>query len=251
MYTQYRCLKVEQCLGLPAGTTAAEGASCFVNPLTALCMVETMRREGHTALVHTAAASNLGQMLQRVCIRNGTKLVNIVRSAAQEALLRELGATWVCNTSAPDFQEQLTQALTETAATIAFDAVGGGALAGQILAAMETALIRNAVPAGRYGTEVHKQVYFYGTLDSSATQFTRGFGMSWGMGGWLLFQFLQRIGKVKTQQFKQRIAGELKTTFASHYTQEVSLVGALQLPAIAEYRRRATGAKYLINPSRA
>jgi len=250
MYTQYRCLKAEQCLALPAGTTPAEGASCFVNPLTALCMVETMRREGHTALVHTAAASNLGQMLQRVCTRNGTKLVNIVRSAEQEALLRGLGATWVCNSSAPGFQEDLTQALTETAATIAFDAVGGGRLAGQILGAMEAALIRNAVPAGRYGTEIHKQVYFYGTLDTGATQFTRGFGMSWGMGGWLLFQFLQRVGKVKTQQFKQRIASELKSTFASHYTQQVSLAGALQLPAIAEYRRRATGTKYLINPGR-
>lgn len=250
MYTQYRCLKVEQCLALPAGTTPAAGASCFVNPLTALCMVETMRREGHTALVHTAAASNLGQMLQRVCLRNGTKLVNIVRSAEQEALLRGLGATWVCDSRAPDFQEQLTQALTETAATIAFDAVGGGRLAGQILTAMEAALIRNAVPSGRYGTEVHKQVYCYGSLDTGATQFTRGFGMSWGMGGWLLFQFLQRIGKVKTQQFKQRIANELQTTFASHYTQQVSLCGALQLPAVAAYSRRATGAKYLINPSR-
>ena len=250
MYTQYRCLKVDQCLPLPAGTTAAEGASCFVNPLTALCMVETMRREGHTALVHTAAASNLGQMLQRVCLKNGTKLVNIVRNAQQQELLRSIGATWVCNSSSPDFVEELTQALTETAATIAFDAVGGGKLAGQILNCMETALIRNHVETGRYGTTVHKQVYVYGSLDTAPTEISRGFGMSWGVGGWLVFPCLQRIGKVKTQQFKQRIAAELKSTFASHYTREVSLREALQLAAVAEYGRRSTGAKYLINPSR-
>ena len=250
MYTQYRCLKADQCLPLPAGTTAAEGASCFVNPLTALCMVETMRREGHTALVHTAAASNLGQMLQRVCLKNGTKLVNIVRNSQQQELLRAIGATWVCNSGSPDFVEELTQALTETAATIAFDAVGGGRLAGQILNCMEVALIRNHVEVGRYGTTVHKQVYVYGSLDSVPTEITRGFGMSWGIGGWLMFPCLQRIGKVKTQQFKLRIAAELKSTFASPYTREVSLAGALQLAAVAEYGRRSTGAKYLINPSR-
>ncbi len=248
MYSQYRCLKVDDCLVLPAGTMPAEGASCFVNPLTALCMVETMRREGHTALVHTAAASNLGQMLQHVCVKNGTKLVNIVRNAQQQELLRSIGATWVCNSSSPDFIEELTQALTETAATIAFDAVGGGKLAGQILACMEAALIRNAVEIGPYGTSVHKQVYVYGSLDTGAMEITRTFGLSWGVGGWLVFPFLQRIGKVKTQQFKQRIASELKSTFASHYTRVVSLRGALQLEAVAEYARRSTGAKYLINP---
>jgi NADPH2:quinone reductase len=249
MYSQYRCLKVDDCLVLPAGTTPAEGASCFVNPLTALCMVETMRREGHTALVHTAAASNLGQILQRVCIKSGTKLVNIVRNTQQQELLRSIGATWVCNSSSPDFIEALTQALTETAATIAFDAVGGGKLAGQILACMEAALIRNAVEVGPYGTSVHKQVYIYGSLDTGAMEITRTFGLSWGVAGWLMFPFLQRIGKVKTQQFKQRIASELKSTFASLYTRAVSLRGALQLEAVAEYGRRSTGAKYLINPS--
>ncbi len=249
MYTQYRCLKLDQCLLLPPGTTPAEGASCFVNPLTALCMIETMRREGHTALVHTAAASNLGQMLQRVCLKNGTKLVNIVRNSEQQELLRTMGATWICNSSSPDFVDELTQVLTETAATIAFDAIGGGRLAGQILNCMEAALIRNAVETGRYGTTVHKQVYVYGSLDSAPTEISRGFGMSWGVGGWLIFPFLQRIGKVKTQQFKQRIALELRSTFASHYTREVSLAGALQPAALAEYGRRSTGAKYLINPS--
>jgi len=249
MYSQYRCLKLDQCLQLPAGTKPAEGASCFVNPLTALCMVETMRREGHTALVHTAAASNLGQMLQRLCLKTGTKLVNIVRNSRQVQLLRELGATWVCDSSSAAFTDELTQALTETAATVAFDAVGGGKLAGQILNCMEAALIRNHVETGRYGTSVHKQVYVYGSLDTGPTEISRGFGMSWSVGGWLLFPFLQRIGKVKVQQFKQRIASELKTTFASHYTREVSLRGALQLEAVADYGRRSTGTKYLINPS--
>jgi NADPH:quinone reductase len=250
MYSQYRCLKLDQCLLLPPDTTPVEGASCFVNPLTALGMVETMRREGHTALAHTAAASNLGQMLGRICLKNGTKLVNIVRTAEQAELLRAMGASWVCNSSSPTFLDELAQAFTETGATIAFDAVGGGKLAGQMLNAMEAALIRNAVEYSRYGTAVHKQVYIYGALDSGPTELSRGFGMTWSVGGWLLFQFLQRIGKVKAQQLKQRVVAELKTTFASHYTQEVSLAGALELSAIGAYGRRCTGAKFLLNPSK-
>ena len=248
MYSQYRCLKVDQCLVLPAGTTAAEGAACFVNPLTALGMVDTMRREGHKALVHTAAASNLGQMLNRICIKDHIALVNIVRKAEQEQLLRALGATQVCNTESPTFMQDLTQALLATGATIAFDATGGGRLAGQILNGMEAALSQGAKEYSRYGTAIHKQVYLYGALDTGPTEFNRGFGLSWGMGGWLLFQFLQRIGAPAVQALKQRVVEELKSTFASHYSREISLAEALQLPLIAAYGKRATGAKFLIKP---
>ena len=249
MYTQYRCIKVEQTLLLPAGTTPAEGASCFVNPLTALGMVETMRREGHKALVHTAAASNLGQMLNRICIKDGIALVNIVRKPEQEAILRAIGAKYVCNAASPTFLEDLTQALVATGATIAFDATGGGKLAGQILGCMEAALNKTATEYSRYGSTTHKQVYLYGGLDTSPTEFNRNFGMAWGMGGWLLFPFLQRIGAEAAQALRQRVANELKTTFASHYAKEISLTQALQLDAIQDYGQRATGAKYLINPN--
>ncbi len=249
MYTQYRCIKVEQCLRLPAGTTPAEGASCFVNPLTALGMVETMRREGHKALVHTAAASNLGQMLNRICIKDGIALVNIVRKPEQEAILRAIGARYVCNATAPTFMDDLTQALIATGATIAFDATGGGKLAGQILSCMEAALNKTATEYSRYGSTTHKQVYIYGGLDTSATEFNRNFGMAWGMGGWLLFPFLQRIGTEAAQALRQRVANELKTTFASNYAKEISLAQALQLDAIQTYGQRATGIKYLINPN--
>ncbi len=250
MYSQYRCLKADQCLLLPDGTTAAQGASCFVNPLTALGMVETMRREGHKALVHTAAASNLGQMLNRICIKDGVALVNIVRKPEQEALLRAMGATWVCNLESPSFMEDLTQALVATGATLAFDATGGGKLAGQILTCMEAALNRTAKEYSRYGSTTHKQVYLYGGLDTSPTQFNRSFGMAWGMGGWLLFPFLQKAGPGTAQALRQRVAAELTTTFASHYAKEISLTDALQLDAIAVYGARATGTKYLINPNR-
>ena len=249
MYAQFRCVKAEQCLLLPAGTTPAEGASCFVNPLTALGMVETMRREGHSALVHTAAASNLGQMLNRICLKDGVGLVNIVRKPEQEKLLRELGATHVCNAASPTFMDDLTQALVATGATLAFDATGGGTLAGQILTAMEAALNRSAKEYSRYGSSTHKQVYIYGGLDTGPTEFNRNFGMAWGMGGWLLFPFLQKIGTAATQALKQRVAAELKTTFASSYSKEISLAEALQSEAIAVYGQRSTGAKYLINPS--
>ena len=250
MYSQFRTVKVELCLPLPAGTSAAEGASCFVNPLTALGMTETMRREGHRALVHTAAASNLGQMLNRLCLADGIGLVNIVRTAEQEALLRRQGAVHVVSSTSSSFADELTQALVATGATLGFDAIGGGRLAGQILAAMEAALSRSATEYSRYGSSTHKQVYLYGGLDTGPTELVRSFGMSWGMGGWLLFLFLQRIGADAAQKLKDRVVAELRTTFASRYTRTVSLAGALQADAIADYGRRATGAKVLIDPSR-
>ncbi|MEO8526911.1 MAG: zinc-binding dehydrogenase, partial [Caldimonas sp.] len=194
MYAQFRVMAAEQCLLLPEGATAADGASSFVNPLTALGMVETMRREGHKALVHTAAASNLGQMLNRICIADGVALVNIVRKPEQADLLRANGAKHVCDSSAATFMADLTEALVATGATIGFDATGGGRLAGQILGAMEVAVNSTAKEYSRYGSTTHKQVYLYGGLDTSPTEFVRNFGMAWGMGGWLLFPFLQKIG---------------------------------------------------------
>ena len=248
MYAQYRVIAADQCLQLPDDATPAEGASCFVNPLTALGMVETMKREGHTALVHTAAASNLGQMLQRICLKDGIALVNIVRKPEQVALLKSQGAVHVCDASAPSFLDDLTEALVATGATIAFDATGGGPLAGQILGSMEAALVRTATVYSRYGTSTHKQVYLYGGLDTRPTEFRRNFGMAWGMGGWLLFPFLNKIGPAAAQVLKQRVAAELKTTFASRYAGELSLPEVLTLDAIARYNQRATGEKYLIAP---
>ncbi len=250
MYAQYRSMRADQCLLLPEGATAADGASSFVNPLTALGMVETMRREGHTALVHTAAASNLGQMLNRICLKDGIALVNIVRKEEQAAILKAQGAEFVCNMASPTFLDDLTQALVKTGATIAFDATGGGRLAGQILGCMEAALNLTAKEYSRYGSTTHKQVYLYGGLDTSPTEFVRNFGMAWGMGGWLLFPFLHKLGPAGAQRLKERVAAELTTTFASHYSKEVSLAEALQPDAIAAYGQRATGVKYLINPQK-
>jgi NADPH2:quinone reductase len=251
MYAQYRCIKAVQCLVLPPGTTPAEGASCFVNPLTALGMVATMRAEGHTALVHTAAASNLGQMLNRICIKDNVGLVNIVRKAEHVAVLKAIGATHTCNSSAPSFMQDLTDALAATGATVAFDAIGGGRLAGQILTGMEAALNRTAKEYSRYGSTTHKQVYIYGGLDRGPTEFSRTFGMAWGIGGWLLTPFLQKIGFEAAQKLRERVAAEIKTTFASTYTKEVSLAEALKLEEIAVYARQATGEKYLIAPNKA
>jgi NADPH:quinone reductase-like Zn-dependent oxidoreductase len=251
MYAQYRCLKVNECLPLPAGTTPAEGASCFVNPLTALGMTETMRREGHKALVHTAAASNLGQMLNKICIKDGIALVNIVRSQEQADILRKIGAKYVVDSTSPGFMDELIQALVETGATIAFDAIGGGKLAGQILTGMEIAVNKTAKVYSRYGSNVHKQVYIYGGLDTRPTELNRAFGMTWSVGGWLLFPFLMKIGAADGQRLRQRVVDELKTTFASHYTKIISLQETLDLANIAVYAKRATGEKFLINPNKA
>lgn len=249
MYSQYRTVKADSCLVLPASASAADGASCYINPLTALGFVETMRHEGHKAIVHTAAASNLGQMLNKICIKDGIDIVNIVRSPAQAAILKNLGASYVVDSSAATFLDDLTAALVATGATLAFDATGGGKLAGQILTCMEAALNNTAKEYSRYGSVTHKQVYLYGGLDTSPTTFNRSFGMSWGMGGWLVFPYLQKLGSAKLLELKARVAAELKTTFASHYAKEISLVEVLSLEAIAAYGARTTGTKYLMNPS--
>jgi NADPH:quinone reductase-like Zn-dependent oxidoreductase len=250
MYSQMRCIKANQCLPLPQGTTAEQGASCFVNPLTALGMVETMRLENHTALVHTAAASNLGQMLNKICLKDGIDLVNVVRKPEQVEILKEIGAKYIVNSSDDSFKEDLVAALTATKATIAFDATGGGKLAGHILAAMEVAANSNAETYSRYGSTVHKQVYIYGGLDRNPTTLNRNFGMAWGIGGWLLPPFLAKIGLEAAGKLRARVAAEITTTFASHYTKTISLQEALRLEEIAVYGKQATGQKYLINPNK-
>lgn len=247
-YAEYRAVPVMTCLPLPQGTTAVQGASCFVNPLTALGMVETMRMEGHQGLVHTAAASNLGQMLNRICLADGVPLVNVVRRPEQVELLRGQGAAHVVDSSRPTFEHDLTAALSATGATLAFDAIGGGTLAGQILSCMEASISSRATSYSRYGSDVHKQVYIYGSLDRDATVINRNFGLAWGVGGWLLTPFLGKLGPEGMLRLRQRVVDELTTTFASHYTNEVSLAGALDLDVIRSYARQATGQKYLILP---
>lgn len=248
MYSQYRAVDASACLVLPDGTPAKDGASSFVNPMTALGMTETMRREGHSALVHTAAASNLGQMLVKLCQKDDIPLVNIVRKPEQEEILRSLGAQYVCNSTSSSFEGDLVEALKATSATLAFDAIGGGTLVSQILNGMEEAVNATAAQYSRYGSSVHKQVYIYGALDTSPTVLTRNFGMAWGVGGWLLTPFLQSAGRETFARLRARVAGELTTTFASKYTREVSLAGMLQPDAFTEYVRRATGEKFLVTP---
>jgi NADPH:quinone reductase len=251
MYAQFSAVRASSCLVLPDGATPRDGASCFVNPLTALGMVETMRLEGHTALVHAAAASNLGQMLCRICQADGIGLVNIVRTVEQEALLRSLGAVHVCNSGAPDFIARLTDAIAATKATLAFDPIGGGELAGQILGCMESVLNRDwDGPFRRYGSPVHKQVYIYGGLDARPTLIDRSFGMAWGVGGWLLWPALSKVGPAREQELRARVARELKTTFASHFTSEISLADLLQPEILKACKRSATGQKILVNPER-
>jgi NADPH2:quinone reductase len=249
MYAQYRLARMSDCLLLPEGATSRQGASAFINPLTALGMVETLRREGHSALVHTAAASSLGHMLNRLCQADDIPLVNIVRSAEQVAILRGIGAKYVVDSTSPTFAAELTDAVAETNATLAFDAIGGGTLVATILTCMERAASRSATTYNRYGSSTHKQVYIYGGLDLRPTELNRNFGMAWGVGGWLMTWFLQKIGSRDTQRLRARVAAELTTTFATHYTAEISLAEALAPAVIAAYNKRATGEKYLITPN--
>ncbi|MBT3671809.1 MAG: NADH oxidase [Porticoccaceae bacterium] len=253
MYSQYRCLPASSCLVMDDNTTSAEAASSFVNPLTALAFVETMKMENHSAIINTAAASNLGQMLVKICKDDSVPLVNIVRKSEQVKMLKNLGAEYVCNTSDPDFMKDLVAALIATGATLGFDATGGGnegKLPGQILAAMEIAANKTAKEYSRYGSDTYKQVYIYGGLDQTPTVLNRSFGMQWGLGGWLLTPMIGRIGMERFQQMRERVAKEIKTTFASQYTQEVSFEEMLQPETIKVYSKQATGEKYLVNPHR-
>lgn len=250
MYSQYRCVEATACLPLLDGHTAKDGASCFVNPLTALSMIETMKLEGHTALVHTAAASNLGQMLVRICKSDGVELVNIVRKEEQAKLLRDMGAKYVVSSSADSFMTDLTDAIHATGATLAFDATGGGMLASNILSCMEAAAARTPGAYSVYGSVKHKQVYLYGGLDTSPTVLNRGYGMAWGVGGWLLPNFLAKAGVEVAARLRARVAKELKTSFASHYTNELSLTEALQADTVRQYYAKHTGEKYLICPQK-
>ena len=251
MYSQYRCVPAASCLVMDEGTTPKQAASSFVNPLTALAFVETMKMENHTALVHTAAASNLGQMLVKICKDDGIQLVNIVRKQEQVDLLKSIGAEYVCNTSDESFMDDLVTALVETGATLGFDATGGGnngELPGQILAAMEIAANKNATEYSRYGSDTYKQVYIYGGLDQSPTILKRAFGLSWGLGGWLLTPMIGKIGMERFQEMRMRVAREINSTFASSYAKEISFEEMLQPETIREYAKQATGNKYLVNP---
>ncbi|MEO0549338.1 MAG: zinc-binding dehydrogenase [Pseudomonadota bacterium] len=250
MYGQYRAVEAALAMPLHEGDTAKDGASSFVNPLTALSFLETMRMEGHTALVHTAAASNLGQMLVRICQADGVELVNIVRKKAQADLLRDMGAKYVVNSSDESFMADLTDAIHATGATLGFDATGGGQLASNILTGMEGAAARTPGAYSIYGSVAHKQVYLYGGLDTSPTMLTRGYGMAWGVGGWLLPNFLAKAGMEVAGRLRTRVANELKTTFASHYTDEISLAEALQAETVARYNAKVTGEKFLICPQK-
>lgn len=250
MYAEYTLVEAAMCLPLNEGNTARDGASSFVNPLTALSMVETMKLEGHTALVHTAAASNLGQMLVRICKDDGVELVNIVRKDEQAQLLKDMGAKYVVNSSSDSFLPELIDAVHATGATLAFDATGGGTLASSILTAMEGAAARTPGAYSIYGSIKHKQVYLYGGLDVSPTVLTRGYGMAWGVGGWLLPNFLARVGDEVAGRLRKRVADELTTTFASHYTDELSLADALSAETVARYYAKKTGEKFLICPNK-
>ncbi len=247
-FAHYRSVPAMQCLPLNDDVSAEEGASCFVNPMTALGFVETAKLEGHKAIVHAAAASNLGQMLNRICLEDGIPLVNIVRSDEQVALLKHQGADMVINASDTDFSAQLRAALESTGATVAFDPIGGGPLSNSILSAMEAAAQKRMPVWSRYGSEEFKQVYIYGMLDPSPTTLTRGYGFAWSVGGWLLTPFLQRAGLERLGAMRHRVQQGLKSTFASHYSHRTSLEGALAVEAVKLYGKKATAQKTLIEP---
>lgn len=250
MYSEYCCVPIQSCMVHHETTTAKDAASSFVNPLTALAMVETMRAEQHSALVHTAAASALGQMLNKVCLQENIAIVNIVRNQQQADILKDIGASYICDSSQPSFKADLYKAIKETGATLAFDAIGGGDLVSDILSTMERIGSEDAVGFNTYGSEANKQVYIYGGLDFSPTMLNRAYGMTWSIGGWLLMRSLKKLAPEKVAALYQKVANEITTTFASNFTQELSLKDALLPDNVLKYNAKKTGEKYFINPSK-
>jgi len=245
MYAEHRCLPASQCMAFPERISSEQAASCFVNPMTALGFMETRLMEGQQAIVHTAAASNLGQMLLRLCQADDVPLVNIVRSDEQVALLKSMGAEWVLNSQGESFMKDLIAALVATGATLAFDAIGGGRGVNRILTAMEIAAAQTG-PWSRYGSEEPKQAYIYGQLDRGATELTRGYGWVWSVSGWLLTPFMKRAGPEVVARMQQRVLDEIDTTFVSHYSSRISLAEAMTVEAVEDYGARKTGQKTLL-----
>jgi NADPH:quinone reductase len=248
IYAEYRCLAAMACMPLPEGTAPEDGASCFVNPLTSLGFTETMKLEGYKGIVHAAAASNLGQMLVKICKADGIPLVNIVRSQAQVDLLKGIGAEIVLDSTSSTFAEDLTEAIYQTEAFLGFDPIGGGKLAGQILGCMEAAAVKRMTAYSRYGSDQMKQVYIYGALDVGPTILNRNFGLTWGLSGWLLTPFMAKAGAEIVGRMRARVVAELTTTFKSHYSHEISLEQAVDVATLQAYNAKRTGEKYLIRP---
>ncbi len=249
MYRTHRVMPAMMCVPLPEGAAAKEGASLFVNPMTAQGFINTMRAEGHEGLVHTAAASNLGQMLAKLCVKDNIPLVAIVRSDAQKKILTDLGVTHVLDSTKDDFMPSLVDALAETGATLGFDAIGGGKLASYILTAMEQAAAKRGAEFSVYGSTVHKQVYIYGRLDTGETILGGGLGLYWGVGGWLLTPHLEQVGMERMMEMRMYSVEERNGIFNSEYSSEISLLDMID-PAIAKgYEKKATGEKVLVNPS--
>lgn len=249
-FGQYATVSVAESALLPQGISSREGADVFCNPMTALAIAETVRIEGHTALIQTAAASNLGRMLVRICQEDGIPLVNIVRREEHAALLSAMGADHVCDSSAPDFFAQLRAAIAATGATIAFDAIGGGAMPGLLLEAMEDVAAAQMGFYSPYGSHGLKSVFIYGHLDRSPTVLHNArYGMLWDVRHWALPQTMARVGSKRAAEMRQRVLSGLKTTFASRFTREISLAQALDPETLRAYARMATGEKFLINPT--
>lgn len=249
MYRTHRVMPAMMCVPLPEGAAAREGASLFVNPMTVQGFLNTMRAEGHEGLVHTAAASNLGQMLAKICVKEGVPLVAIVRSDAQKKILTDIGLTHVIDSTKDSFMPDLIAALAETGATLGFDAIGGGKMASYILTAMEKAAAVRGAEFSVYGSTVNKQVYIYGRLDTGETILGGGLGLYWGVGGWLLTPHLEKVGGERMMEMRMYSVEERNGIFNSEYTSEISLMDMIN-PEIAKgYDKKATGEKVLVNPS--
>ncbi len=246
-FSQYAIADAMMCI--PLGDNSCEaGASSFVNPMTALGFVETAKMEGHSAIIHLAAASNLGQMLNRICVEDGMKLVNIVRKDEHVQLLKSQGAQYVVNSSADTYMADLRAAIKETGAFLGFDPIGGGQASDGVLKAMEQVASSQMSEFSRYGSNQDKKMYMYGRLDLSPTILTPSYGLQWSVSGWLLTPFLQRAGMETVVRMRTRVQANLTTTFASHYKAKVSLEGMLEKDAICDYRQMKTGEKYLVTP---
>ena len=250
MFAQYKRVKVADCVPLPGTVSVRQGAAAFCNPLTALAIAETAKLEGHSALIQTAAASNLGQMLVKICREDDVPLVNIVRREEQVEMLRAIGGENIVNSSDADFRDQLRAAVTRTGARIAFDAIGGGTMVAELLMAMEDVALARMTEYSPYGSHEAKQVYIYGHLDPSPTMLAHeDYGLLWDVRNWYMPATMGRVGPERAAEIQTRAIQGITSTFVSHFSHEISLTQALDPETMRDYSRMASGQKYLINPT--
>ncbi len=247
-FARYRTVRAADCVALPEGVTSSEAAAAFINPTTALCMLDTARSHGQDALIFTAAASSLGRMMHRLCVQENVEFIGVVRGPEALERVRAQGVRYAFDLTSESFVEQLTEAITGTGATLAFDAIAGGDIVSTLLRCMESASRQSETPSGHYGSARQKRVYIFGNCWVLSTVLKRDFGLSYSVSGWLLYHYLDNVSQSRRLDMQRRVVEGLSGIFSTEYVAEISLLQLLDPDVMRAYAAKETAGKHLLRP---